>query len=278
MNNQEFIQETSNYIQDVYKRFELYQNTAKDILLEFDRVCKKCDVRYWLFFGTLIGAIRDQGQVPWDYDVDVVCFYSDMQYLVEALEKELAEDYYYCYNNNTDYYPGGNRVLRVCKKGYSMIAIHVDVFFMFGASSNERGMKKYYKRMMRLKFIYDVKCIPHHYREETKDKPNKIVRKIYESLYGLIPFRLLKLYEAYFLKKYPLKDKVYVGPVFPVSLFETKYVRIWGIDFPIPAGYDIILKNLYGDYNKYPSIESRFCEFYEHTKTIDYIQGKYIQK
>ena len=121
MNNKEFIKETTDYIQGVYNHFESYQKVTWEILKELNRVCKKTGVNYWLCYGTLLGAIRDHGQVPWDYDVDVVSFFEERQKLVETLDAELSEDYYYTYINNSDYYLGGHRLLRVCKKGYSMV-------------------------------------------------------------------------------------------------------------------------------------------------------------
>lgn len=52
-----------------------------DLLLEFDRVCKMHGLRYFLAFGSLLGAIRHQGFIPWDDDMDVVMPRDDYQKL-----------------------------------------------------------------------------------------------------------------------------------------------------------------------------------------------------
>lgn len=52
-----------------------------EILLEFDRVCKKYDLTYFLAYGTLLGAVRHEGFIPWDDDIDTLMPYEDFQKL-----------------------------------------------------------------------------------------------------------------------------------------------------------------------------------------------------
>ena len=42
-----------------------------DILVEFDKFCKEHDLQYFLVYGTLLGAVRHKGYIPWDDDIDV---------------------------------------------------------------------------------------------------------------------------------------------------------------------------------------------------------------
>lgn len=277
MDNKEFLKETTNYVLSIYNHFEFYQKITWEILIEFNRVCQKCGINYWLCYGTLLGAIRDHGQVPWDYDVDVVSFFDDRKKLIDALKTELSDDFYYSYIDNTDFYLGGYRLLRICKKGYSMLALHVDVFFLVGASGDEIKMQSYHRRMERIKHIYDIKCMPHYLMNEKMDKAQKYFISLFKCIYSLIPFSLLKRIELNLLKKYKSIDNVYIpfyGIVVPFNIFETEYMVIKGVKLPIPKGYDYLLKKLYKDYYKYPTIESRVDEFYSHTQMIDLIQSK----
>ena len=48
------------------------QRTALDVLIKIDEICKKLDLEYSLAYGTLIGAVRHNGFIPWDDDVDIM--------------------------------------------------------------------------------------------------------------------------------------------------------------------------------------------------------------
>ena len=62
-----------------------------EILLEVDKVCKRHDIKYWLSSGTLIGAMRHDGFIPWDDDLDIEMMRSDYLRLMEVLPSELPE-------------------------------------------------------------------------------------------------------------------------------------------------------------------------------------------
>lgn len=66
-----------------------------EILNEFVRVCEKEGLRYYLVGGTLLGAVRHQGFIPWDDDVDVAMPREDYDRFARIAEKELAPQYFY---------------------------------------------------------------------------------------------------------------------------------------------------------------------------------------
>ena len=56
-----------------------------EILLDFDKVCRNNGIRYSLAYGTLLGAVRHQGFIPWDDDIDVIVFRADYEKLIQIL-------------------------------------------------------------------------------------------------------------------------------------------------------------------------------------------------
>lgn len=80
------------------------QMTALGILLEFDRICNKHNIKYILSSGTLLGAVRHGGFVPWDDDVDVEMLSTEYKKLMRVLDDELPDIYETHSNSNDAYY------------------------------------------------------------------------------------------------------------------------------------------------------------------------------
>jgi lipopolysaccharide cholinephosphotransferase len=66
-----------------------------EILKLIDSICKKHNINYWLDFGTLLGAARHKGFIPWDDDVDICVIRDEYEKLLEILHKELSQTTYY---------------------------------------------------------------------------------------------------------------------------------------------------------------------------------------
>ena len=66
-----------------------------EMLVEFDAICKKHKLNYWLDSGTLLGAVRHQGFIPWDDDIDLSMPVEDYRQLKEIVQEELSENLFF---------------------------------------------------------------------------------------------------------------------------------------------------------------------------------------
>lgn len=80
------------------------QKISFEILLEIDRICKKNNIPYMLVAGTALGAVRHQGFIPWDDDLDIGMTQDAFDNFIEALKKDLSDDYYFhCFDTDKKY-------------------------------------------------------------------------------------------------------------------------------------------------------------------------------
>lgn len=72
------------------------------ILEKFDQVCRKYNLTYYVFYGTLLGVVRHQGFIPWDNDVDVIMFRDDYEKFQTIAPQEFQDPYFFqtSYNDN----------------------------------------------------------------------------------------------------------------------------------------------------------------------------------
>ena len=78
----------SDYVADNLRACQLKQLS---ILKEVDRICRKHKLSYWLDGGTLLGAMRHGGFIPWDDDIDIGMTLEDMQAFMKVAPSELPD-------------------------------------------------------------------------------------------------------------------------------------------------------------------------------------------
>jgi|SRR5690625_1491349 len=237
------------------KDIKKMQKTQLEMLLEINRISKKYDINYYLAYGTALGAIRHQGFIPWDTDIDIVVEISEYEKLCNIIEKEISEKFKLSsIDTECDY---DSLKARVALKGETHHFNHVDIFPLVG-TPNTKSTRWIFSKMSYILYrIYFVKKVNADllYNNNSKKKkiaklaklliipiPTKIVIKVFNKLSFMYSIESSKyLYNicgSYGQKEYILK-KYYDDPVY--KIFE-------GHMLPLPKEWDKYLKNIYGDY------------------------------
>ena len=285
MNVLDFKKEIGQYIDAAYDDFVNFQGVAIDQLKEFDRICRLHNIPYFLAYGTLLGAVRDGNCIPWDYDIDVCIPIIYRERLLEALSSSIGDEYNYSYKTNISTYCAP--CLRLYHKAYVETALHIDVYFIIGASQNikcaERLKKRIYKCIKARLFKYEHL---YYWGEETYQSSfRRIISKCLRLRYRLIPSQCLSLMEEKVYHKYAYESSKYVvltcnayDRIYPASIFcATEELLMNGMMFKVPSGYEDFLKITYGNYHQYYPIQSRFDEFYKMYKVIKDRQSHFEQ-
>ncbi len=248
---------------ETYEYFKKYQEMSLKCLLEFHRICKKNGINYHVTYGSLLGLIRDGGQIPWDYDIDVFVPIYEKDKLLEALKNDLSDEFYaMCpeFDSSCRHY-----ILRLCPKNYDSAAIHLDVFYFCGCPTDEQTRKQFSDKIKTCSKVRYSKKV-----EVKKEATGNWKRFIKYSVAkaGSVLFSMKKIDRQYneLVFKYPVDECEFVtsADIFAGDYtFKTEMLTktidysVNGITLSIPENYKEFLVELYGDYMSYPSLERR---------------------
>lgn len=241
-------------------------------LIEFDRICRKYNIKYSIDGGTFLGAIRHKGFIPWDCDIDVVIMREDYEKFFEICKTELDTKRFFLQDYKTDkYYRWGYaRLLRnetiFLRAGHEHLksknGIFIDIFTMDSVPDNKisRNIHKFSCFIIRKALWSKVGQRVH---------PNPIMRGIYKIV-SLIPKKVIfnirnmiadicnrnKNTELIRHMCSPHPKQYSYG--FPRKLFDNlSEYEFEGHKFLGFSEYDWYLKSIYNDYMKLPSEEER---------------------
>lgn len=271
MNSDQFRQEIHEYVDNVYNTFLEKREVLVELLMLFRNVCEKNNIQYYLCFGSMIGAVRDQGLIPWDSDIDVCIKVTDAEKLCAALKKDLPEGYYYkSVFEDTEY---SLFMTRIYKDGYDTSAYNLDIYYVFGGPDDMNACSALAKEIKKLHYARHTKYqVPK--RENYYSKYSYILKRIRHMKYAFTSYK--STYKKYmkYIHQYDMEKSKYVillndTHAIPREAFESPVtVNMLGLEWPIPCGYDRILTDDYKDYMKYYPIKNRFDEMVRGYKTL----------
>lgn len=242
-----------------------HQQALYMLLQEFDRVCKKLDIPYFLFAGSLLGAVRHQDFIPWDDDLDVVMLRRDYDRFFREAPAVLDQKGFFLQQEFTAHWPMFFSKLRLngttClekhhpKDKESHQGVYMDIFPCDQAfkSSFLRKIQFYCSKVVIAKGLY-ARGYDTHSR----------AKKLFMGVCRILPrapfLRIVKgpKKQTGFLHSFLGGASKFSKSVYPAACFEAqKPLPFRDGMYPVPGGYDALLTILYGDYMVLPPEQER---------------------
>ena len=240
-----------------------------NILKYIDSICKENNIKYYIGYGTLIGAIRHKGFIPWDDDIDITMYREDYEKFKLIMLSDNHEKYSVLCEENSDWYFQNflvitdNTTLIEDNIKYKPIntSIFVDVFPI------DRFDDLKYVRKAHLLVTLKYLCyIKKQYIKYNDSKFKDFCRLLVWYLLRLVNPRFFTKRINRLREKYYKKDGKYEGlvgmskdglkEIFKSGTLEDIiYLDFEGMKVPAPKNYDIILKQFYGNYMEIPTKE-----------------------
>ena len=242
---------------------------AKDI----KRVCEENGIRYFLYRGTFLGAVRHKGVIPWDDDMDFGMLRPDYEKFCRIAPEALGKDY--CFQN---WHTDENYALpfgKVRKRGTLFVeakcarlpenGIYIDIYPLDFAPEGEAERQKLAKSLLHLFRLKLMKSGYTPWKEEDRTVWKKRIGYLaYQT--AALPFShkaLIKKYEA-LVMAVPESDTIYEQSALPIAYY---FDRDWcenlaqypygDTTFAGPENYDAFLSSLYGNYMELPPEDKR---------------------
>ena len=245
-------------------------NAMIELVMELDRICKKHDLRYFITAGTLLGAVRHRGFIPWDHDFDVDMLRPDYEKLMQVIEDELEEPFYIetPYNQKYMLYHSQlrhrNTVLTTYPPNITLGGLQLDIFPLDFCPYNDRA----YPPELAKKYLaaYElIKCrdnVDHMYQQVKAGADSFLTADQYEWLRTHTRLERMRYYEDYMLENFAVGDTVGVTSwvlldkesqqnTFPRSWYDhTVYLPFETVELPTFSHYMEYLDIAYPDWHQ----------------------------
>ena len=247
-----------------------------ELLKELRRICDSNNLIYFLGGGTLLGAIRHKGYIPWDDDIDVMMPRKDYESLLKIFDKDCKEnhkiltyintkDYYYSFakivDTNTFLKEGGLRPIET-------LGIYIDVFPIDFLPDDEEKIKKIFKKyslVYKTIGMYKISDIS----KVTKNKVKLFSKRIvlcFVKTFNITPKVLKKLDRLAIKYENTSKVACISGRYAEKEIMPRKFIEDYiladfeGEKYKIPKDYDEYLTKHYDNYMELPPEDKRKTE------------------
>jgi lipopolysaccharide cholinephosphotransferase len=263
--SKEYINEEVRDGYKISKEMKKLQIISLDLLMVFDEVCRKNNLKYFCAFGTLLGAVRHKGFIPWDDDVDLFMLREDFDKLYS-----LASEFQYPYFLQTPYtdptYFFTDIRLRNSEtayidkpfkyQGFNM-GIHLSVAPLdYLPDDYEEKYNILHKLIMDNSTYMRMTnpCLNERDTERVRNYNGNPPLETYEKIHAIAKEvkPSTKIWTAA-QHSYEMDNDIFEFDDFS----ETVFLTFENIKVPVPQGYDKVLSTIYGNYMELPAIGNR---------------------
>lgn len=230
-----------------------------DLLQELLRVCNKYNLTIWADGGTLLGAVRHKGFIPWDDDIDMAMPRKDYDKLLEIASGEFKHPYFFQTIHTDPYYTNRHAQLRnseTMARAASQTTyrynsgIFIDIFPLDYLPASPRAFKNFYKKISAQKAYMKI------VRRLLFKMPKGMYLMFRSKVKWFSDEGIFENYEQTLRSVNPARSVTWAPLTFnhasiqtPYSWFsETDYTDFEFLKLPIPKCYDLFLRARYGDY------------------------------
>lgn len=260
-----------------------------DIMDEIHRICDAEKITYYIIAGTLLGAVRHGGFIPWDLDIDIAMQREDYERFKEVCVKQLEAPYAYLDHENCSLYPRPHAlisrtdtqvVVKYDLKNPALmdLGIYVDVFPLDNAPDDITLRKKHAKVLTRIRKFKSYR-IPYSY---SRKNWKRYAHYLVSFLLSWIPLRMVNRYQQDQMKKYRSQNSTHICSMasryayekqcMPREVYGTPVLlEFEGRKYYAPEKYTEYLSRLYGNYMELPPAEKRQANlsYYAYVKFPD---------
>jgi lipopolysaccharide cholinephosphotransferase len=251
-----------------------YQLRSVCLLETIDKVCKKYGIKYYIIAGTLLGAVRHKGFIPWDDDQDIALMRKDYDMLMQHASEWVPEPFSIVNNDNCAHYPKyfakledtSTTIVERLYLGYAG-GIYMDIFPLDDVPENKilRAIHFYKFNLIR-NLLYFSYRDPYKHGKGPRSWFPLLVQKLFtkEKLHALCQ-KILKEYDGHrncnLVMTHDDGFRAYSKEIFG----EPKQVVFEGVEVDAPSNPDGFLSVLYGgNYMELPPVEARRSHFHDY--------------
>ena len=251
------------------------QEKSLEIFKYFQSICREHNLRYWVGGGTLIGALRHQGFIPWDDDIDVFMPRPDYErfYAIWNQVGDL-ERYALCrttkekniHQTDMQLVDLSTTFINRHSQGEDILhGVSVDIMPFEGCPEGKlaRGLQIYHSILYS---IFNVQRLPDHQGKLLRFATSLVLNAVRDPArrYRVWSKHEKKMAQYDFDSAKTVKETITSFRALfyphPRSAFETMEVPFEDILVPIPVGYDAYLRRIFGDYMQLPPEEGRVAK------------------